>query len=139
MWAWVSTIRTSNVCVEKLVWPRLLQRVRLAHLWCNAQNMTSLVRHCTKCTHWDLSRVNFLLVMGKVSILSLVLISISIPIIAYFFHNSSEVFPNTDVKIVQNFHKSMLKNVYKGSPHFSTNFIKISRNIFKMSSQPQQN
>ncbi len=30
---------------------RILQRVRLAHLRCNAQNMTSLVRHCTECTN----------------------------------------------------------------------------------------
>ncbi len=79
------------------------------------------------------------IVMGKVSILSLVSISISIPIIAYFFHNAFEVFPNADVKMVQTFHKNMLKNVYKGSPHFSTNFIKISRNVFKIFSQPQQN
>ncbi len=68
---------------------------------------------------------------GKVSILSLVSISISIAIIAYFFPNSSEVFPNTDVKIIQNFHKNMLKNEYKGSPHVSTNFIKISRTSLK--------
>ncbi len=29
----------------------LLQRVWMAHLRCNLQNMTSLVCHCTKCTH----------------------------------------------------------------------------------------
>ncbi len=80
-----------------------------------------------------MSRYIILIVMGKVSIL--IDIGKYRSIIA--FHNSSEVFPNPDVKIVQNFHKNMLKNVYKGSP--STNFIKMSRNVFKISLQPQQN
>ncbi len=29
----------------------VIQRVRLAHLRCNPQNISSLVCHCTKCTH----------------------------------------------------------------------------------------
>ncbi len=39
--------------------PRLLQRVRLVHLWCNPQNMTSLVCHYTECTHTQYAPVHY--------------------------------------------------------------------------------
>ncbi len=39
--------------------PRLLPRVRLAHLRCSPQNMTSLVCHCTKCTHTQYAAVRY--------------------------------------------------------------------------------
>ncbi len=35
----------------------LLQRVRLAYLQCNPQNMTSLVCHCTECIHTQYASV----------------------------------------------------------------------------------
>ncbi len=44
-----------------------IQRVRLAHLRCDPQNMTSLVCHCTECTHTQYAPVHYgwLLVMGS--------------------------------------------------------------------------
>ncbi len=39
--------------------PRLLQRVRLAHLRCKPQNMTSLVCHCTECTRTQYAPVRY--------------------------------------------------------------------------------
>ncbi len=38
--------------------PRL-QRVRLAHLRCNPQNMSSLVCHCTECIHTQYAPVRY--------------------------------------------------------------------------------
>ncbi len=40
-----------NMVIFVWFFSRLLQRVRLAHLRRNLQNMTSLVCHCAKCTH----------------------------------------------------------------------------------------
>ncbi len=42
--------RASTVLSVLHLHPRLLQRVRLGHLRCNSQNMTSLVCHSNKCT-----------------------------------------------------------------------------------------
>ncbi len=43
----------------EIISPRLLQRVRLDHLRCNLQNMTSLVCHCTKCAHTQYVSVRY--------------------------------------------------------------------------------
>ncbi len=40
-----------HLSASTLASPRLLERVRLAYLRCNPQNMTSLICRCTECTH----------------------------------------------------------------------------------------
>ncbi len=52
------TVRQTFV-TELVARLRLLQRVRLAYLRCNLQNMTSLVCHCTVCTHTQYAPVRY--------------------------------------------------------------------------------
>ncbi len=77
-WSWSNTYQCCNA--------RLLQRVRLTHLRCNLQNMTSLVCHCTICTHTQYAPVRY----GWLYILVLLINTISKIILESFENKSFE-------------------------------------------------